>query len=137
MKYVWKVRYGFESLDFAKVADFELERVLYAVEKGSMVQLGDKFVKSANIISIEPYYNHYTGWYDTYVPMSGEDEMQIKRDCPSFEGRLEYHKQRVLFLMRQNRVNEIGTGVELKQLGMPKENKKRSGGLTSISEILK
>ena len=135
MKYVWKVRYGFETLDFAKVVDFELERVLYAIEKGSMVQVGDKFIKPANIISIEPHYGHYTGWHDSYTPMSGEDEMEIKRDCPSFEGRLEYHKRRVLFLIKENRMNEIGTGVELKRLETPKKNRK--GGLTSISEILK
>lgn len=136
MNYVWKIKYGFDPMDFATVADFEIERVLYALEKGSLVQLGNKFVKPANIISIEPHYHHYTGWNETYVPNSGDDEIQIKRDCPSFEGQLEFHKQRVLFLTRNNRTNEIGTGVELKQLEMPKRNETRTG-LTSIGEILK
>ena len=139
-KHYFKIRYGFKPTDFVSVeAGGELEKAIYAWSTGRIVSVGNKMVKGDNIISIEPHYHKYTGWYETYEPKEGDDFAQIERDCPNFDGVLPHYRERVTFLMQANRVKEIGTGVEL-PINMPiPQNVPEiapGGKMTKIADLL-
>ena len=140
-KHYFKIRYGFKPTDFVSIeAGVELEKAIYAWSTGRIVSVGDKMVKGDNIISIEPHYHKYTGWYETYEPKSGEDFAQIARDCPNFEGVLQYYRERVTFLMSSDRGKEVGTGVELPiKVTLPQNTPKTPpvGKMTQIEDLLK
>ena len=106
----FRVRYGFESTANFKVeAGPDLERVLYAWLEQVPVTLADRMVHGKHIIAIEPDYNFYTGWYESYKPTSGEDWKQIARDCPDFDGYLAAYKNRVLGYIQNGQIRKIGT----------------------------
>jgi len=113
-KFVFKVRYGFKALDFVVVSEGDdLERVIYAWQTGNIVTVKDRMLNGNNILAIEPYYHHYTGWYDNYQPLTGEDWKQIERDCPDFTNVLPYYRERVKYLIGNNRESEIGKNSKL------------------------
>jgi hypothetical protein len=118
MKYYFKVRYGFKTTDFVSVeAGGELEKAICAWTTGSIAEIGGKMINGNNIISIEPHYHKYTGWYDNYEPKEAEDWKQIERDCPdNFEGVLSHFRERVQYLIAKNQVAEIGKGKEIPEL---------------------
>ena len=136
-KYYFKIRYGFKAIDFVSVeAGGELEKVLYAWTSGNIVGIGDRMINGNNIISIEPHYHKYTGWYDNYEPKEADDWEQIERDCPAnFAGVLSFYRERVQYLVSTNQLAEIGKGKEIPGLSAPK-TEKRSGVMTSIRELL-
>lgn len=116
MKKYFKVKYGFGTLDKVSVDEKELEKAIYAQITGTPIQLGNSFINGRNIISITPDYHRYTGWYESYEPQSGEDWIQIKRDCPDFEGSIEHYKKRVSFLIQINKVKEIGQNILIPEI---------------------
>ena len=77
------------------IEESELEKALYAQLMKKPVQLGNSFVSGSHIISITPHYHKHTGWYDWYEPSTGDDWLQIERDCPDYKGVIELYKQRV------------------------------------------
>lgn len=105
----FKVKFGFGSNDFASVKDEEVEKAIYAQLKGVPVRLGNSFVNGRNIISITPHYHKYTGWFDSYEPVDGDDWKQIERDCPSFTGVLEAYTNNVRSLLASGQDKKIGT----------------------------
>lgn len=131
-KRYWKVKYGYSVADQVSIEEKELEKAIFAQIKKVPIQLANKYINGSNIIVIEPHYHKYTGWYDYYEPKDGDDWKQIERDCPSFDGWLEYYKTRVQYLMQNNRTQEIGKNVSLPELPEPTEKPKNE-----ISEEVK
>ena len=120
MKYFFKVRYGYKPFDFVSIeAGDELERAIYAWQTGGVFTAGEKMVNGNHIMSIEPHYHRYTGWVESYEPISGDDWLQIERDCPDFTGVIGRFKDRVQYLIKANRVKEIGTGAAIAELPAP------------------
>lgn len=134
----FRVKYGFNKADQVCIPESEVERAIYAQIKGTPMQLGNAFVKGSNIISITPNYHKHTGWNEWYEPVSGDDWMQIKRDCPNYDGILEHYKDRIQYLMSNNQEKLIGKGVDIPSLMSPVENKviqqRSEDGLRKIGE---
>ena len=122
MKYYYRVKYGFNALDQVSIDETELEKALYAQKFGEVVQLGNKQVNGKYVISIEPHYHRYTGWFESYEPASGEDFAQIGRDCPKgLEDKIHNTRERVDYLVSTNQKHLIGKNIELPML----ENKRQ------------
>lgn len=117
----FRVKYGFNASDQVSIPEQELEKALYAQIKGIPVQLGNAFINGRNIISITPHWHKHTGWYDWYEPQNGEDWVQIKRDCPNYDGVIEKCKQKINFLLQTGQEKLIGKNAEIKELDMPKD----------------
>jgi hypothetical protein len=99
-KLMFRVKYGFDTMSHLRVeGGAELEKAIYAWMEQVPVTLGGKMIQGKHIISIEPDYRYYTGWYETYSPTTGDDFAQIERDCPKLDGYIEAYKQRVLGLI--------------------------------------
>jgi hypothetical protein len=114
----FKVKYGYGVSDQVSIEESELEKALYAQLMKKPVQLGNSFVSGSHIISITPHYHKHTGWYDWYEPSTGEDWVQIARDCPDYTGVVEHYKQRVQYLLSNNMENKIGKNIEIQGLKM-------------------
>lgn len=109
-KRFFKIKYGYNRSDYVSVEEGEeLEKAIYAMMKGTVTQIGGAFVKGANIISIQPHYHKHTGWYEYYEPTSGDDWVQIERDCPDYKGVVENTKLLVSDLIATGKQNLIGT----------------------------
>jgi hypothetical protein len=115
MKYWYRVKYGFKPSECVAIqAGPDLERAIYAKIEKIPVTLGGKFIDGNTILRIEPYVHKYTGWYDSYEPKDGDDEAQIKRDCPKeLEPILEKHTEFVMSLIRNEQPQLIGSGQAL------------------------
>jgi hypothetical protein len=116
MKKYFKIKYGYNVSDQVSIEESELEKALYAQLMKKPVQLGNSFVSGSHIISITPHYHKHTGWYDWYEPSTGEDWVQIERDCPNYSGVVEHYKQRVQYLLSNNMENKIGKNIEIQGL---------------------
>lgn len=113
-KIYYKVKYGFGPTDFVSIeVGGELERAIYAWTTRKVVTLGEKMINGNNIISIEPHYHRYTGWYDSYEPKSSEDYAQIERDCPKFDGIMSHYRERVVYLIDTKQLSGIGKNIDL------------------------
>ena len=121
MKKYFKVKYGFGSTDKVRIEESELKKTMYAQLKGTPVQLGNVVVNGRNIIAITPDYNYYTGWYDGYEPKDSEDWNQIERDCPKFDGVIEYHKDKLMHILKTGQNNLITEKDEYIAIEKPKE----------------
>lgn len=108
IKKYFKVKFGFHQSDYVSVDELGLQKAVYSMYSKKPVQIGDTFIQGDKIISITPHYHKYTGWNEFYEPKEAEDFLQIKRDCPDFEGYVESTKNYVAQLMQSGRVNEIG-----------------------------
>ena len=122
MKKYFKVKYGFGAMDKVSIEEGELKKVMYAQLKGTPVQVGGVVINGKNIIAITPDYHRYTGWYDSYEPKDGEDWKQIERDCPKFYGVLEYHKDKMLQLVKTGQIGLIAEKEEYIAIEQPKNN---------------
>ncbi len=132
---MFRVQYGFDKMSYLRVeAGTELEKAIYAWIEQVPVAIGDKMIQGKHIISIEPDFRYYTGWYDTYNPTTGEDFAQIERDCPKLDGYIEAYKDRVLQLISSNQTDLIGKGsfIQIEQ----KEEPKKLSGLKSMKQLL-
>lgn len=107
-KRYFKVKFGFNVSDQVSIGEDELEKALYAQIKGVPIQIGPAYINGKNIISITPHWHKHTGWYEYYEPTGGEDWVQIKRDCPNYEGIVESAKQKVYHLMQTGQEKMIG-----------------------------
>ena len=117
MKYYYRVKYGFNALDQVSIDETELEKALYAQKFGEVVQLGNKQVNGKYIISIEPHYHKYTGWYESYEPTTGEDFVQIERDCPKgIESHIKNTREKVDYLLSHNQKHLIGKNIVIPEL---------------------
>lgn len=108
MKKYFKVKFGFQKSDYVSVDELGLQKAVYSMYSKKPVQIGDTFIQGDKIISITPHYHKYTGWNEFYEPKEADDFLQIKRDCPEFEGYVEATKNHVAMLMQSGRINEIG-----------------------------
>lgn len=116
MKKYFKVKYGYGVSDQVSIEEDELEKAIYAQLMKKPVQLGSAFISGSNIIAITPHYHKHTGWYDWYEPKTGEDWEQIERDCPDYKGVIEHYKQRVQYLLSNNKEKFIGKNIEIEGL---------------------
>jgi hypothetical protein len=115
MRY-YQIKYGFSKSDTETIEEKDLEKAIYAQIKKLPIQLNESYINGSNIIAIRPAYYKHTGWYDWYEPTGGEDWLQIKRDCPSYECLIERSKERVSFLMRNGQENQIGKNIPIPEL---------------------
>lgn len=105
----FKVKYGYKPREHVSVAvGAELDRVIYAWLEQVPVNLGDRLIHGKQILSIEPDYHYYTGWFPQYEPTSAEDWQQIQRDCPLFAGYIEETTKRVQQHIETNQTHLIG-----------------------------
>lgn len=104
----FRVKYGYKASDQVSIKEADLEKALYAQITGNPVQLGSSFVKGSAILAITPHYHKHTGWHEWYEPSDGDDWLQIKRDCPPYEGIVEHYKERIQWLMQNNQQHLIG-----------------------------
>lgn len=107
----FRIYYGYNQSDYIAIPESELERAEYAWKKNAIFSYGGKQVKGAEFKRIEEDYRHYTGWYDSYSPSSGEDFLQIEREMPKsslFQDRLALAQERVRTAIQMNRVDLLG-----------------------------
>lgn len=116
MKKYFRVKYGFGALDSVSIEEKDLKKAIYAQSMKKPVQLGESFINGSNIISIAPDFHKYTGWSITYEPKDSEDLVQIQRDCPNFDGVLEYHTQEVREIMKTGQLQKLSEESEYKPL---------------------
>lgn len=138
-KKYFKIKYGYDVSDQVSITEDELEKAVYAQFSGRPVHLDTKMIKGANIISIEPHFHRHTGWHDWYVPKDGEDWAQIKRDCPDYTGIIENYKERVRFLMKAERLSDIGKNVfilELEKESLPEQDRKNLARLAEMKKVI-
>jgi hypothetical protein len=122
----FKVRFGYTAMDRVSIDESELEKALYAQRFGVPVLLGGKQISGKEIKVIEPDYHFYTGWYESYVPNSGDDWLQIERDCPSdLENIIRHKRERIDYLISTNQKNLIGRNVVIPELDKTKEEVKQ------------
>lgn len=121
MKKYFKVKYGFGSMDSVSIEEGDLKKVMYAQLKGTPVQVNDVVINGKNIIAITPDYHRYTGWYQNYEPKDAEDWSQIERDCPNFDNVLEYHKNKLMELLKTGQTNLIAQKEEYVAIEQPKQ----------------
>lgn len=108
MKKYFKVKFGYQPIDYVSVDELGLQKAIYGMFAKKPIQIGETFIQGDKILSIVPHYNKYTGWNEFYEPKEAEDFLQIKRDCPDFEGYIESTKNYVAGLMQSGKVQEIG-----------------------------
>lgn len=112
----FKVKYGYATSDQVSITENDIEKAIYAQIKGVPIQLGEAYINGRNIISITPHWHKHTGWYDYYEPTTGDDWKQIERDCPSYEGVVEYYKNRVSHLIQTGQQALIGKNVNIPEI---------------------
>lgn len=118
----YRVKYGFSALDQVSIQDSELEQALAAQKLGLVVRLAGQQINGKYIISIVPHWHKYTGWFNTYEPSTGDDFLQIERDCPKdLDETLRLKRERVDFLITNHQERLIGKNVEIPGLGTPEE----------------
>lgn len=108
MKKYFKVKYGYNVSDQVSVEEKDLEKAIYAQIKGVPIQIGNCYINGKNIISITPHWHRHTGWNEWYEPQNGDDFLQIKRDCPNYDGIIEKAKDKVALLISQGKERLIG-----------------------------
>jgi hypothetical protein len=112
----FKIKYGYSMEDQVSIPEKEVQKAIYAQITGKPVQLGSSFIKGSNIISISPHYHKHTGWHDWYEPKGGDDWKQIERDCPNYDGVLEWHKNKVSGYITSGELKKISEGETMKQI---------------------
>ena len=118
----FKVKFGYSIMDRVSIGVNELEKALYAQKFGVPVLLGGKQISGKEIKVIEPDYHHYTGWFESYIPNTPEDMLQIERDCPKeIEGTIRQYRERVDYLLATGRKQLVGKNVLLPELDKPKD----------------
>jgi hypothetical protein len=121
----YRVKYGFTSSDQVSIDVEELEKALYMQKYAVVGFIGGKQINGKYIIEISKDYHHYTGWYRSYEPKSGEDFAQIERDCPKgMELVLENYKKKIDFLINSNQKHLIGKNIVIPELENGDEVKK-------------
>ena len=78
----FKVKYGYDVMDFVSVEESDLPRVLDAWNNNKIYIYGSNAVKGNEIKSISPHYHKYTGWNESYEPKDADDFREIERYCP-------------------------------------------------------
>jgi hypothetical protein len=107
-------------MDRVSIGVNELEKALYAQKFGVPVLLGGKQISGKEIKVIEPDYNYYTGWYESYQPNTPEDMLQIERDCPKYlDETIRHYRERVDLLLATGRKQLVGKNVDLPELTKP------------------
>lgn len=116
--YYFKVKHGFKTSDFVVVKDGpEMEKALHAWMTGNIASVGGKMINGNNIVSIEPDYHSYTGWYRSYEPSTGDDWKQIERDVPpEISLVLPEYRNRVTQLLSTGQEHLVGKGAPIKML---------------------
>lgn len=122
----YRVIHGYAPMDYIAIDEDELEKAMYAMRKGNTTFHN---IKGTQIIKILEDFRYYTGWNDTYSPSSGDDELEIRRYCPSkelFDKRYDLAKQRVNLVVLQGRgaalldnpekIDQLLSGDEVKRL---------------------
>jgi hypothetical protein len=116
----FKVRFGYTAMDRVSIGTDELEKALYAQKFGVPVLLGGKQISGKEIKVIEPDYNYYTGWYDSYQPSTSDDYAQLERDCPKcLDETIRHYRERVDLLLATGRKQLVGKNVALPELDKP------------------
>jgi hypothetical protein len=138
-KHFFRVKYGYAKSDQVSIGIEDLEKAIYAQIQGKPIQLGNSYINGRNIISITPHYHVHTGWHPWFEPENGDDWLQVKRDCPNYDGLIEHYKERVARLISGNKENLIGKNVIIPELPTPEQKKveQKSGVVTSIGEVIK
>lgn len=119
MKLYYKIKFGFKNIDSVVIdTKDDLEKAVYAMFTKQPVQIKGAYINGSNIVSIQPHWNSYTGWYDSYDPQTGEDFRQIERDAPKkeLEENLVTAKTTVQSLLDRNMTHLIGNSAERKLL---------------------
>jgi len=135
-KRFFRVRYGYNVYDQVSIEEDEVEKAIYAQRKKIPAQIGNKYINGSNIIVIEPHYHKHTGWHDFYEPKDGDDWKQIERDCPSYDGIVDYYRDRVNYLISNNQEHLIGKNAELPVL-LPNMKTEVSEASKQLSDKLK
>ena len=139
----FRINYGFNSLDKISIIANEecrcdLEKALYAQKFGEVVQIGNRQINGKYIISIQPDYHKYTGWYESYnPPMDGDDLQQIERDCPSdLDEIVRQKREKVDWLISKRQQNLIGKNITIPELENKEENIMLNPAIQKISDGL-
>lgn len=115
----FKVKYGYSVEDQVSIGENELAKALYAQRTGKPVYIGNVSIKGTNIISIAPHYHYHTGWNEWYEPKNGEDWKQIQRDCPDYNGVIEYHKNKLTEIMQSGNLKLLNNVEPMQMLDLP------------------
>ena len=143
--YYFSVKFGFRPNEKVRITQDELEKALYAQKFGIVVQLGDKQISGKYIISIEKDVYYYTGWYDSYYPQTGEDFLQIERDCPKeIDSIIKNKREKIDYLIKTKQLHLIGKNAEISnfdRIETPKQDteliEKKNAKVETLSEKFK
>lgn len=82
MQKYFKVKYGYDVMDFISIPEEELPRAIKAWQQGMIYEYDGSMVKGSEIKTITPHYQKYTGWNESYEPKDSDDFKQIEKYCP-------------------------------------------------------
>lgn len=82
----FRVKYGYSTGEFISIPETYLAKAIYSKQKQSLFSYSDRIIDGKEIKTITPDYHKHTGWHAWYEPKEGEDFIQIKRDCPEYDG---------------------------------------------------
>lgn len=104
---------GYGKNDYVVVDEDEIEMALYCYLTDNKGVFKNAPIRGKDIITFKPHYHAHTGWNLDFEPTHADDFAQIARDCPNYDGMIEYYTDRVKFLMNTKQFDLLGTGAEL------------------------
>lgn len=130
MRY-FRVYIGYGKNDYVVVDEDEIETALYCFLTDNKGVFKNAPIRGKDIITFKPHYHAHTHWNADYEPTHADDFAQIARDCPTYDGIIEYYTDRVKYLMQRNQTSLLGTHAEL-PIKEPKALPARNNGMQKI-----
>ena len=118
----WRAYYGFNPNDYYTITEKDIERVKYAQIAKVVTTIDGRQINGSYIQRIEEDFRHYTGWYDSYSPKSGEDNQQLQRDVPYklLQEREQIADERVRHVLKSGKPQLLETPETIKSIPLPK-----------------
>lgn len=130
----YKIKTGYNELDFVPIDQSELETAFYAFLSDSKAIFKNGVVRGKDIIAITPDYHREMNWNYTHK-LNVDDFAELRKLGIESKAMnlLETAKEKVQYLIKTNQTNLIGKNVDI---GLKSRNEIRGGEIKSIGDIL-
>lgn len=122
-KLYFKAIHGFDAEDFLPIEADELEKAIYAHMTGSKAAFQSGSISGSIIQVVQPDYHRAMGWNQGHK-LDADDYAELRqyRIDTAHQKFLAKIKERIAFLVSNNRQAEIGKNVPIPELDNPKRN---------------
>jgi len=113
----YKVIWGFDEERVTRITELELEKAVYAMAAKITMSLGGMMLDGKLIIAIKEDFNTEMGWQPTYVIKDADwVEIRNKKLDDKYIGKLNDAKDRVRYMIDNNRIDLIGKNIPASEL---------------------